>query len=53
MRASEFVHNEAGDGKTVLDGHFGVQTFMIKVCGFVMFIILSREIVVFRRNRRM
>jgi len=26
---------------------------MIKVCGFVMFIILSREIVVFRRNRRM
>jgi hypothetical protein len=32
LRATEFVHNEAGDGKTVLDGHFGVQTQMIKVC---------------------
>ena len=32
LRATEFVHNEAGDGKTVLDGHFGVQTQIIKVC---------------------
>ena len=31
LRVTEFVHNEAGDGKTVLDGHFGVQTHMIKV----------------------
>jgi hypothetical protein len=39
LRATEFIHSEAGDGKTVLDGHFGIQTFMMKVgvragCGF-------------------
>jgi hypothetical protein len=31
LRATEFIHSEAGDGKTVLDGHFGIQTFMMKV----------------------
>ncbi len=30
LRLTEYVHNEAGDGKTVLDGHFGVQTHMIR-----------------------
>jgi len=30
LRATEFIHSEAGDGKTVLDGHFGIQTFMMK-----------------------
>lgn len=28
---TEFAHNWAGDGKTVLDGHFGVQTHQRKV----------------------
>jgi hypothetical protein len=28
LRATEFFHSEA---KTVLDGHFGIQTFMMKV----------------------
>ncbi len=31
LAATEFIHSEAGDGKTVLDGHFGIQTFMMKV----------------------
>jgi len=31
FRTTEYVHNEAGDGKTVLDGHFGIQTHMLKV----------------------
>jgi hypothetical protein len=31
LRVTAFIHNEAGDGKTVLDGHFGVQTQMMKV----------------------
>ena len=31
LRATEYIHSEAGDGKTVLDGHFGIQTFMMKV----------------------
>jgi len=31
LSATELIHNEAGDGKTVLDGHFGLQTHMIAV----------------------
>ena len=27
---TEFIHNEAGDGKTLLDGHFGIQTRMLR-----------------------
>jgi hypothetical protein len=30
LRVTEYIHNEAGDGKTVLDGHFGVQTHMLR-----------------------
>jgi hypothetical protein len=33
LRITEYVHNEAGDGKTVLDGHFGVQSHML--CAYV------------------
>jgi len=29
VTATQFIHNESGDGKTILDGHFGIQTHMI------------------------